>query len=167
MCGCPHRALNHPSRRCAVTCHTCHLHTSLIPSLQDSRICLPCSGAVLLLPGCLCARAPIALRVGAFMHPTPCLNIGGRAREWLHMAATAVISSDLNFRIIQVVIELRHLPVQGSSILFDLEDSLHLCQIVNFNFNAELHCCFSLSFTSILNLKDTGVEKRNWCTGMG
>lgn len=51
-----------------------------------------------LLP--LCARAPTAPQAGAFMHPTPRRCTGGRAGYSLHMAATAVADSDLNFRII-------------------------------------------------------------------
>lgn len=54
-----------PSGGCAVTCHVCHFHSSLIPSPQDSQICLPHRGAVYLLPGCLPAPGlPLFCRLG-------------------------------------------------------------------------------------------------------
>lgn len=158
-----------PSGGCAATCHTRHFCGSLIPSACHSSICLPRRRAGLPLPGCRpaprrgsrraaprCPRAPSAPR-----------STAGRTRQRLHRAATAATDPHLNFRIIWAVAEPGRLPAHGSSILFDLEDSVHRCQAVNFNFSAELQCCFSSLSLLYLSLKDTGMEKSNWCGGGG
>lgn len=91
------------------------------------------------------------LRARALHHST-----GGRTGQWLHLAA--VMDSNLNFKITQVVIKLGYLPVQGSSIFFDLENSASVSEL---QFQCRALSLFFLSLPSTLSLKDTGVERKD------
>lgn len=93
-------------------------------------------------PQCQDSRCVSPLRSGA---PAPL------CQGW-----AALMDSNLNFRIIQVVIKMGQLSVQGSSILFDLENSASVSEL---QFLCTALLVFFLSSPSILSLKDQELRE--------
>lgn len=101
--------------------------------------------------------SPLSRAAPAPLCQAPHHSTAGRAGQWLHLAA--LMDSNLNFRIIQAVIKLGHLPVQGSSIPFDLENFASVSEL---QFQCRALWLFFLSFPSVLSLK----EIRSWKKGL-
>lgn len=131
-----------PGRGCSVTGNACHFCSSLIPGSRDSSICLPHRGMELPPPASPEPELPLLSRMGLSCTLIP-------TAAWKTELSTSCIWQQPQWQALILISGLFRLWLSWGTCLCKAHQfsliwkTLHLCQTVNFNFNAELHCCFS------------------------